>query len=126
MKQFWLGLGLMGAILICGLFLEKNLENRHRPQVRDLERAAICAQKEDWSQAEALIKRAQRSWEQGRNLTAAAVHHDAVDKIDICFAELSAYEEGREKAEFCAGCTGLALQLENLSRVHGLSWGNLR
>ena len=125
MKQFWLGLGLVGIILVSGLLLDKVLENRHQPQAKDLERAAACAREEDWPQAQALVKRAQRSWAEARNLTAATVNHSFVDGIDVRLAELMAYAQERKCAEFCAGCASLAVQLRNLSQTHSFSWWNL-
>ena len=125
MKQFWFGLGLIGLILISGLLLGQRLEDSHFPQAKDLERASACARKEDWAQAEALVKRAQKNWENSRCLAAAAVHHQMIDDIDTRFGELEVYVSERSRIEFTAGCATLARQLRKLPRSHSFDWWNL-
>ena len=125
MKQFWFGLGLIGVILVSGLFLEQKLEQRHIPQAKDLERASVCAGKEDWPQAEALVKRARKDWKSSRNLAASAVHHQLIGDIDIRFAELAVYAAEGSTAEFSAGCEALAQLLRSLPEAHGYAWWNL-
>lgn len=125
MKQLYLGLGLTVLILASSLFLESRLENLHHPQAKDLERAAACAQEEDWGQAAALLIRAKKSWENSRNLTAALVHHDPLNDIDTQFAELAVYVTTQNGPEFRAGCAGLAQNLRSLPKNHQLNWWNL-
>lgn len=125
MKQFWFGLGLVGLILVSGMFLEQRLEKLHYPQAKDLERASACAGEADWTQADALVKRARKDWEGSRKLVSAVVHHQQIDDIDTRFAELEVYASQRSSADFSAGCEILALQLRSLSRSHGFDWYNL-
>lgn len=125
MKQLWLGIGLLAAILLSGLFLGRHLEETHHPQASDLEKAAGCARDDNWALAEALALRSRKNWENSRNLTAALVHHDSVKEVDARFAELSVCAEAENALEFSLRCAELARLLRSLPQSHGLSWWNL-
>ena len=125
MKQLLAGIALMVLILVSGLYLGNRMEQTHHPQAKDLEKAAAAAGEEDWDYAAALLTRAKKSWDDGRNLTAALVHHEPLNDIDTRFAELSVYAAMHSGPEFRSGCTALAQILRALPKSHGLHWWNL-
>ena len=125
MKQFWIGLGLLGLILVSGLFLGNRMEQTHHPQAKDLDKAAAAAAEGDWEYAAALLTRAKKNWDESRDLAAALVHHEPLNDIDTRFAELGVYAKSRSNPDFSAGCAALAEVLRALPKSHKLSWWNL-
>lgn len=125
MKRLWLGLGLVALILAAGVFLEQRLEKWHHPQAEALEQAADWARQEDWQRTRELLRGTRQDWQKHRDLAAALVNHGIVDEIDIRFAQLEVYAAEENRADFCAGCAGLVLQLRNVPKFHGFDWWNL-
>lgn len=125
MKHFWFGAGLLAALLAVCLLLGSATEAVHHRPAKDLDKAAEAALKEDWPLAAALYQRAEKDWQQHRNLTAALARHDPIDQIDIGFAMLADYARCKETASFAATCSQVAQQLRSLPQSHGFIWWNL-
>ena len=125
MKQLWFGIGLLVFLLAGSIFLGNVLEDAHMPAAADLDRAAHCAAKDDWDLAAALVNRAEKSWKARRNITAALIHHDPLDQIELLFARLEVYRTSENTAAFRAVCAELSGRIRSLSQAHRFTWWNL-
>ena len=125
MRRFWIGVGLLGALLAAGLWTGSRMQRTHMPCAADLENAAACAMAEDWAAAGSLGDRERKSWQRSRNISASFANHQIMDEIDALFGELEIYRAREETAAYCAGCIYLAERLRDLGNSFRLSWWNL-
>ena len=125
MKQVWVGIGLLAALLLGGIWVGKSLEQAHSKQILDLSHASDAARDENWTRAEAYLTRVTKEWESQRGLQAALHRHDPLEQIDGLFAQLKAQLNCRDREGFCANCALLEKCLENLPQSHCFRWRNL-
>lgn len=125
MKRLWIGLGLLGVMLLSGLWVTRYLHKTHDPGAAQLRRASDCAVAGNWEEAEELTEKARKQWEKSWNLTAAIYDHDVMDDIDVRFAMLDVFARGRDAVGYGAVCADLAELMEGLGKAHALSWWNL-
>jgi len=125
MKRFWIGIGLLAAVLAAGLWAGNRLRQAHLPCAEDLEQAAACAMAEDWAEASALTDRAKQSWQKNWRISAAITNHQPMDEIDALFEELEVYRAREETAAYCAACLYLSERVRDLSNSFRVSWWNL-
>ncbi len=125
MKHLWFGVGLLALLLAASLWLGSATESVHHEPARDLDKAADAALNDDWALASALYLRAEKHWQQHRNLTAVLSHHGLIDQIDAGFSMLADYARCQETAPFAAACSQLAQQLRSLPESHSFRWWNL-
>ena len=125
MKQFWLGLGLLVAMLVSGIWVTGKMERIHEPAAAKLRQAAQYALAEDWESTGQITKQARKSWEENRRLTAAIVNHEPMDEIDALFAQLEVYERSRDRISCSAACARLSELLDALHQEQGFTWWNL-
>ena len=125
MRHVTFGVGLLAALLVISLWLGSVVEETHHTPAGDLDKAAKAALEEDWPLASALYQRAEKHWENHRNLTAALARHDPIDAIDGGFAEVEIYAACRDQSGFCAACARLAQALRSLPQPHSFNWWNL-
>ena len=125
MKHFWFGAGLLAVLFAASLLLGSATETVHHRPAKDLDKAAEAALKEDWPLATALCQRAEKDWQQHRELTAVLARHDPIDQIDAGFAMLFHYAQCEETSAFAATCAQVAQQLRSLPESHSFRWWNL-
>lgn len=125
MKRFWIGVGILGVILVIGIWAGNRMQRTHIPCAMDLENAAACAMAEDWQGAGSLGDRARESWQRSRKVSASIANHQIMDEIDALFEELEIYRAREETAAYCAGCIYLAERLRDLGNSFRLSWWNV-
>ena len=125
MKRIWIGLVLLGALLIGGIGTGEFMEVAHVPVARDVKQAGEYALQGEWTLAQALVKRGQDRWEEKWPVTAAIADHEPMDEIDALFAQLKTYEKTRDGAAYSALCSHLGSLLEALSQGHRCKWWNL-
>ncbi len=125
MKRMKIGVGLLVAVLVAGIWLGERMIDCHLPCASDLEHAAACAMAEDWASAGALATRARETWERNKHLSASVTAHEPMDEIDALFGELEIYRAREETSAYSAGCMYLAEQLRDLGNSFKLSWWNL-
>jgi hypothetical protein len=125
MKRFWIGVGLLGALLVLGTWGSGRLRRSYMPCAADLDNAAAYAMAEDWVRAEGLTERARNSWEQDLHITAAIHDHQPLEDIDALFRELEIYRAREDTVSFCAVCVQLAQRLKDLGMSGKVSWWNL-
>lgn len=125
MKRTWIGIGLLAALLILGLFTARWMERCHSPVAGNLKQAAEAAMAQDWNRAELLADRARGSWERSRKITAVLADHGPMEEIDSLFAELKIFLLAREQVHFASVCGQLSRQVEAIGEAHGLMWWNI-
>ena len=125
MKRLWFGMGLLVFLLAASLYLGDAAADLIHPVETDLDKAAVAALDKNWPLASALYLRAQKHWDDTRNLAAALVHHDPIQQVDVGFAVLPSYAACEDSAGFCAACSQLAQQLRSLPQPHSPKWWNI-
>ena len=125
MKRIWIGVVLLGALLIGGIGTGEFMERAQTSVARDVQRAGELALEGEWTLAQALVKRGQDRWEEKWPVTAAIADHEPMDEIDALFAQLETYGKTRDPAAYSAICGHLGSLLEALSQGHRCKWWNL-
>ena len=122
MRQVWIGVGILAALLLGGIWIGETQADAHGQQIRDLELASQAAMEENWARAEAHLIRAEKKWEEKRNRSAMIYRQDTLEQIDGLFAQLRAELACRSREGFCANCAILAQVLRNLPEAHRFRW----
>lgn len=125
MKRFWIGLGLLLALLGAGLWSMAAMERVHSAISIDLQQSARAAQQDDWMAADEFAASAAGDWKDGWHFSAALADHSSLEQIDALFAQLEVYRKNREPLAYAATCAQLAQLIEALHEGHRLSWWNL-
>ena len=125
MKQVWIGLGILAALLLGGIWMGNTLERAHEQQIRDLDQARVAAEAGNWNLAEAHLTRAKKEWDEKRNISGTLYRQDPLDQIDGLFVQLESSAAIRDRAGFCGNCALLARSLQNLPQSHSFHWRNL-
>ena len=125
MNRFWIGVGLLLALLGAGLWAMGSMNSVHSSISEDLQRSAQAAQAENWDEADVLARDASARWEENRPFTSSMADHTELDEIDSIFAQAQVYREHRSSADYAACCARLAKLIEALQESHDLSWRNL-
>ena len=125
MKRIWIGIVLLGLLLIGGIGTGEFMEQAHDPVARDVRQAGEVVLRDQWELAQALVKRAQDRWEEKWPVTAAIADHEPMDEIDALFAQLKTYAAAKEEIAYSAACAHLASLLEAMSHSHSCNWWNL-
>lgn len=125
MKRFWLGLGILAALLILGLWVEHSGEKLHKPVVDALKKAQSAAAAEDWEQTDKLIKQAQDHWHSAMDIRAAVCDHDYLEEINTGLAALKVWRDAKDPAATAALCAELINRIEALEEAQRLSLRNV-
>lgn len=125
MKQFWLGVGLLAAMLLSGIWVTGKMQRMHEPAAAQLQQASQYAMQGRWEKAEQMSMDARKNWEKNRHLTASIVNHEPMDEIDALFSQLEVFGNGRNRISYCAACARLAELLDALHQEQGFYWWNL-
>ena len=125
MKRMWIGVGLLAAVLIVGIWTMGQLEQIHQNAAKDLENAAENALEGDWNMALALAARAEKNWGKKRTLTAALSDHAPMENAESLFAQLKISAKLRNEESFATLCSCLASQLKALGESQSFNLRNL-
>lgn len=125
MNRFWIGVGLLLALLGAGLWAMFAMDNVQSDISEDLHQSAQAAREGDWVRADELARSAAERWEANWRFSAAMADHTALDEIDSIFAQARAYRENRLAADYAASCARLEKLIEALEEGHDLNWWNL-
>jgi len=121
-RRFYLGTGILLAILLLGLLTGWLMQQNQQPVAELLEQAA---QAEDLQSGVQLAQQAKEDWHKRWKAVAAVADHTPMDEIDTLFAEMDVYIREKEDVHFYACCSQLASLLRAVSEAHKLSWWNL-
>ena len=125
MKRMWIGVGLLAAVLIVGIWASNQMEEIHQEIARDLERAAQSALEEDWDMAGALFARAEKTWEKKQILTSSFSDHAPIENAEALFAQLKISAQTENTESFATACACLASQLKAMGESHSFNLRNL-
>lgn len=125
MKQLWVSIFLLAALLAGGLLTSWGARQVQEPIALQLEQASQAGFREDWEQAEALCAAARTRWETYRNALAAIADHGPMEEIDSLFGELEVYRQAKDPALFSGLCTRLSMKARSIWESLSLSWWNL-
>ncbi|MBO5953893.1 MAG: DUF4363 family protein [Oscillospiraceae bacterium] len=125
MRRLWLGVGLLLALLVLGVYTASGMQQIHSPVSKDLHRAAQAALDENWQEAEEFSKQAQSAWSRYWRITAAVADHEPMEEIDSLFAELKIYVREQEAEHFAACCANLSTLTRAMGEAHTINWWNL-
>lgn len=125
MKRLWIGVGILAALVVAGVWMTERMEDVHKDIAAELEQAAEVLQQEDWLRADALMDSARSNWEHHWNFSASVADHTSLDEIDAVFAQLEVYRQHRETTACAAACARLSRQISALEEANRLNWWNL-
>ena len=116
-----LGIGILVALLLLGLFAWSAMDRVHLPIAALLQKAAAQPLEEGWGTA----REAKALWEKYWRFSAILADHAPMDEIDGLFAQLEAFRAAGLSGDFSACCLRLSMLIEAMSEVHSLTWWNL-
>lgn len=125
MKRMWIGVGLLAAVLLIGIWASNQMGQIHGEIARDLNRAAQSALDEDWDMAGALFARAEKTWEKKHILTAIFSDHAPIENAEALFAQLKISAQAENAESFATACACLASQLEAIGESQSFNLRNL-
>lgn len=125
MTRFRIGLGLLAALLIVGIFTQFQLQRGQAPVAEALENAADFALAENWRNAKMEADKANTLWQKHWKLTAALADHQPLEDIDGLMAQLEVFAQQEEATDFAAACRDLARRVQAVADAHSLHWWNL-
>jgi hypothetical protein len=125
MRRLWIGVVILLALLISGLWAAKRMEDIHGSIASELAQAAAVLETENWQRADHLLDSAKRNWESNWKFTASMADHNTLDQIDSAFAQLEVYRLSRNSLLCAATSAQLSQQVAALEEGHNLNWWNL-
>ena len=125
MARFYLGVGILLAFLVFGLWVGHTLEDIHTEIADTLTEAADMALSGDLEGAETVALSAKKRWEKSWHGSATVADHAPMDEIDGLLAQLPCYARSGNTGEFAACCTRCSLLVQAISEAHSLTWWNL-
>lgn len=125
MKHFWLGVGILAALLALGLWTQTGMDRVHLETAHSLQQASEESLQGDPSRGRALANAARERWQAHWEQTAALVDHRLMDEIDGLFSQLQVYSRTDQTGRFAALCAQLASLLEVVAEENRLTWWNL-
>ena len=125
MKRIWIGIVLLGVLLLGGIGTGEFMQQAHDPVAQDVRQAGEVVLRDQWELAQALVNRAQDRWKEKWPVTAAIADHEPMDEIDALFAQLEVYAASKDQIAYTALCAHLASLLDAISQSHSLNWWNL-
>ena len=120
-----IGLVLLAALLLTGLYTSLEMDRYHGKIARQLEDSAWFALSGDWEKARSAAAAAETSWESRREITSLLADHTPMEEIDALFSRIGIYSAARSGTEFAACCGDLSRKMEAMGAANRLSWQNL-
>ena len=125
MKRGWIGLILLGCLLLGGVLSSRYMTREQETLAQAVEAAAQDARAGQWESACRRLRETRHAWNRGWKKTAVFADHAPMEEINGLFAQLEVYGRRREILSFSAACAELKCQLEAMADAHKLSWENL-
>lgn len=125
MVRGWLGVGILLAFLLLGIFGEKAMSDAHLPVGDILEQAAEKTLEGDFAGGVSLGLEAKGRWEKAWNATAVMADHSPMDEVDALFAQMEIYAKTGEEPHFAACCKELAQRVQAVAEAHRFRWWNV-
>ncbi len=125
MTRLWIGIGFLVALLALGITVPIAMDQVAEPVSAQLSQAQQLALAGQLPAATALAQQADEDWHAHWKLIATVADHTPMEEIDRMFAELQAFGQAEETAEFAATSAGLARLTQAMAEAHRFSWWNL-
>ena len=125
MKRFWIGIGVLAALLIAGWITTTAIERCHAPISQALEQACQAALEGNWAQAVAYSEEAEQKWQRCRDFTAAFTDHDILEEMESLFSEAQVFRQAEDMLSFAAVCAHLSRLADAVAQSHLPKWQNL-
>lgn len=117
MRRGWMAVVLLGAMLALAGWHLATLDALTGELEQRLERAEVLAERGDWGEADRLTREARETWSAKDRYLHMTLDHEAVDQIDVSFAETLEFIQCREAGEYSAANAKLRTQLELLGEM---------
>ena len=125
MKNLLIPGSILALLLCASLWNAAVVEEHTQPCRAALEQSAAAAEAGDWGRALALLSQTRAAWEEGKTWLHIVTAHDELGKADELFAAAACYGAARERAEFCAAASELAVQMEVVAALQRLTVRNI-
>ena len=123
MNRLWFGIGLLMALLICGILLSGKVEPLQQRLSSHLETAAQAAIAGHTDSALEFSQKAQQQWASHQHFLAAFTDHEPIEQAQTLFSELSLLSP--EDPDFAFTCVHLAQIMRAIADPHGITWWTL-
>lgn len=117
MKFFYIGGGILAALLAISLLLGLSVSRRATETAALLSRAAETMDTGNFSAAQEDGRKAAQLWETHTHFLSTLVAHDELDEIAEGFRRLSAYGREENQTEFRSQCQVLIFRLEHIAQM---------
>lgn len=117
MKYFYIGLGVLAALLILSIAGSALLCRSTQEPERLLRDADAALLADDFPAAAALAGRAARAFDRRRALLSSLLSHEELDEIAIGFSDLEVYAAEGSREEFRAHCKELQFRLRHIAEM---------
>ena len=124
-RRFYLGLGILIALLILGILSAAVMKFLHIPGAEALQTASVLALQGDSEKAITIAQDTKHNWERWRSLTASFADHSPIDDTENLFAEMEVFAAAGENVHFAACCRELSNMLEAMYEAHSFTLWNL-
>jgi len=125
MKRLWIGVVLLGILVILGFGTSFGVSQVQRPMEKALQEAGKAALSGRWSEAEVLGRGAKEQWDTWYPFLASVTDHNVLEIIEGQLAELDAWYQKQRAAEYAAACYRIAALTRELADTHSTDWWNL-
>lgn len=125
MKAFLPSLLILAAIvsaaaLNCGIIARKTVLWDEK-----ISQSEVQAQAGDWSSAEKLLKKMQKSWENSRTYLRITIRHEELDSVETLCSRAAVAADQRERADFLGETAELRSRLRLLSEMEQFKLGSI-
>ena len=125
MGRFWLGICLLAAFLVLGLWVTYSMDTLHQPISQTLEEAAAQSLAGDLDAGIAQAQQARRAWDSHWHGSASVADHAPMDEIDGLFAQMEVYAQAGRSVDFAAYCARLSQLISAMGEAHSPGWWNV-
>ena len=125
MRRGLLGICVLLALLLGGIFVSCKMRNTHLEISQLLQQAQASANAGDWQKASVLAEQAKMRWQKHHHFTASFADHNPMDELDGLFSELMVYLENQESPHFEATCARLSFLAQAMADSHSPQWWNI-
>lgn len=125
MKQLWLSIGILAAMVLLLHWNGDHLMELSQPLCEQISLATQAARAGEWEKAEQHTSAAQEQWEQHTGYLRFVQCHANLEKISVLLEESKAFLHCRETGSYLAVNEQLLGAIEELSELENLTAGNL-
>lgn len=125
MKQLWLSVGILAAMVFLLHWNGEHLMELSQPLCEQISLATQAAREGEWEKAEQHTSAAQEQWEQHTGYLRFVQCHANLENISVLLEESKAFLHCRETGSYLAVNEQLLGAIEELSELESLTAGNL-